>query len=294
MLTGILWGMGKTCSENILSVKYHESRGNYRIIGITADIPYRSSVLDYPYISVDDIDKKDIDFIVVLADGDTFAGIKRIALEHGFEEYRIWSYRPFKQICFDADKYLAIRELNPTIFSRNCWGGATYHTLGLEFTSPFINMFESDDDFVRFLKNPKHYINDTELSLREMKREPVLGFDYPVVECGDILLHFNHSKSFDSARNDWNRRKTRINWDSLFVEMNTEKPDLADEFSHLPYDRKICFVPFETDREGLCTVDFYDKVIGKEKYFSNIVVGMALGAYQFYDVFELILNGRAV
>ena len=36
---------------------------------------------------------------------------------------------------------LNLRKNPPSIFSKNCWGGLTYHSLDLEFTSPFINMF---------------------------------------------------------------------------------------------------------------------------------------------------------
>jgi len=38
-----------------------------------------------------------------------------------------------------------------------------------------------------------------------------------VATLDDIKLYFNHSKTAESAARDWNRRKTRINYDNIYI-----------------------------------------------------------------------------
>lgn len=44
-------------------------------------------------------------------------------------------------------------------------------------------------------------------------------YDYPVARLKDITIYFNHSKSASEAASTWNRRKTRINYENLFLLM---------------------------------------------------------------------------
>jgi uncharacterized protein (DUF1919 family) len=41
--------------------------------------------------------------------------------------------------------------------------------------------------------------------------------EYPVGQLGDITLHFNHYKSFEEAKEIYNRRKDRINKHNLLI-----------------------------------------------------------------------------
>lgn len=49
------------------------------------------------------------------------------------------------------------KNVNPTIISQNCIGGVIYSDLGLKFSSPTINMFIEDNDFVKLAENPRQY-----------------------------------------------------------------------------------------------------------------------------------------
>ncbi len=55
---------------------------------------------------------------------------------------------------FTLEKYKKLRRSKISILSMNCFGGFTYHRFGLPFLSPIINMFASEEDFLKFLKNP--------------------------------------------------------------------------------------------------------------------------------------------
>lgn len=44
-------------------------------------------------------------------------------------------------------------------------------------------------------------------------------YNHPVAILDDVKIHFNHSKTEDEARNDWERRRKRIVHDNLYVVM---------------------------------------------------------------------------
>ena len=108
--------------------------------------------------------------------------------------------------------------------------------------------------------------------------------------CGDIEVHFNHYKDYDNAKVDWERRKNRIHWDRLFVMMYTEDESVAVRFSTLPYEKKVCFVPFESNLQGVCTIP-YTK--GDNVHFFEIVNGVVSGKYQYYDILS-VLSGDII
>jgi len=71
--------------------------------------------------------------------------------------------------------------------------------------------------------------------------------------------------------------------------MNTANSDLANEFSKLPYEKKVCFVPFESDKKSIIHVELCNRV---SKPIYEIVIGMATGRYLFYNVFDLLEKGE--
>lgn len=152
-------------------------------------------------------------------------------------------------------------------------------------------MFLSDDDYIKFLHNPKHYLKET-LVLKGERYNNNLGINYPICSCDDIDLFFNHYENFDLACECWEKRKKRIKWDNLFVMMYTERRDIAEQFCNLPYPKKICFVPFESENESLCYVDLRQKEELQGLPFWKIVNGMASGIYPYYNVVDLIYYGK--
>lgn len=67
-----------------------------------------------------------------------------------------------------------LKNTNVTLITSNCAGGIIYHWLGLKFNSPFINLWLTNDDYIRALENFDDFINTPIL---ECKTENV---DYPV------------------------------------------------------------------------------------------------------------------
>ena len=134
-----------------------------------------------------------------------------------------------------------LRNFDFTIFSNNCVGGTIYHDLGLKFLTPIVDLYFYAPDYVKFLANPRHYLNT---ELLHTKKSKWGSFEFPIGSLDDIELHFLHYSSFEEALQKWEERKKRINYDNLFI-IGSEKygctPDIIEQFEHLPYERKLFF-----------------------------------------------------
>jgi len=202
----LIWGIGLRFVESIRVIQYYEQCGQIKIVGTTSNESYYDSILGYPFVDKDNIDINAFDILIVIPGGKVFSEITREAKQKGIAEERIVPIRAMELPGFDFDKYIQIKMNVPTIFCPNCWGGLTYNSLGLEFKSPFINMFMTNGDYIKLLKNPRHYMNQTVIFER-IEFDNYLQKNYPVGRCDDILLHFNHYSTFDEAMVCWERRK---------------------------------------------------------------------------------------
>ncbi len=99
-----------------------------------------------------------------------------------------------------------------SIICSNCIGGVIYHRLGKKFLSPTINLWLHQDDFLKFVLNLKEYILKDLVFIDS-------EYDYPVGMLDDIKIYFNHSKTKEEAKKNWDRRKERINYENLFIIM---------------------------------------------------------------------------
>ena len=112
---------------------------------------------------------------------------------------------------------------NFSIICSNCVGGVIYNRLGRKFLSPTINLWMHQQDFLKFVEKLRDY---TALDLEFVDSE----YDYPVALLGDIKIHFNHYKTEREAEECWNRRKSRINYDNLFIIMYERDNITVDDF----------------------------------------------------------------
>lgn len=163
-----------------------------------------------------------------------------------------------------------------SLIASNCNGALILHDLELRFNSPFVNLWIKPKDYIRMLSNLKQYMNT---DLEFVKEE---GIDYPVGKLIDAIIYFQHYNSEEEAKEIWNKRKTRINYDNLFV-MFTERDGCTYEdlkaFDELPY-KKIVFTHkeypqiqssyyitgFENQNEVGFLYDFMPDKIGKKYY----------------------------
>ena len=256
----IIWGYGKDYETYINAVRLQEIYGNIKVIGITAFQGLEIKRLDgYRFIYKEELTTTNFDYLIV-ASVSKFLEIRKQVIELGIDEGKILAIKIFALPDLDLEKYISIKNSKISIFANCCWGGLTYNKLGMEFYSPFINMFESCDEYLQFLEKPREYM---EAPVEFVKYAPTLNRVYPVCNLNGMYLHFNHYNSYIQALELWNKRKERINWDNLFIMMQTEDKREADKFLSLPYERKICFVPFKTEEKDLFYVDYHKFVWGR-------------------------------
>ena len=230
---------------------------------------------------------KDVPFLIT-NEQSAFVTILKEATELGIDTDKIILDRVICIPNFTLKKYIKLRHSALSIFSRDCFGSWTYHRFGLPFLSPTINMFASDKDFLKFLKKPIENIK-SELRFQKTAHNSDLNIDYPVFKIGETEWHMNHYRDFNVAFRKWYERSYRINWFNVLVVMNTESPEVLTEFDKLPFAKKVCFVPFETDLDS----GFYiNPARYTEKNFARLTHLMALGEFNYYDLWDMLLYGK--
>lgn len=163
-----------------------------------------------------------------------------------------------------------------TILCNNCTGGIISHDFGIRFNSPTINLFFYGHDFFSFLENLDYYL-DKDLEICNSPKYRNEGdLVYPIMNLGDLELHFLHYKSYEDACKAWNRRKKRINKENLYVIwtfFGGTDQKLLSRFEKLNYENKIAFTEkdYHTpnsfyikgfEKEGLGVITLYDGIFG--------------------------------
>ena len=153
-----------------------------------------------------------------------------------------------------------------SIISNNCHGAVIYHELGLQFKSPTISLQILPEDFWRFCTCLRHYL---EAELREytalsdedkMHLEHMYGrvpTEWPIGRVDDVMIIFQHDRTFEEASEKWNRRKERVNYESigyLFQVYNETYIDCAKKFLELDLPHSIVLTE-GFDYPGACRFD---------------------------------------
>ena len=173
-----------------------------------------------------------------------------------------------------------------SIISCNCIGGLLYHDFEKQFLSPTINLFIESPDFIKLCQNLKEYMESDVVELKTNQK-------YPIGLLKDIKIHFLHYKSFDEAREKWNERKKRIDWNNIFVIMSDRdnfKEELVEQFLSLPY-KKVLFSHKDYKQTEIVFVE-RDKnkkeVADLTKYFNL----KGVKVYEYYFDFDKWLTGN--
>lgn len=201
--------------------------------------------------------------------------------------------RAFALPFFDLGRYIEVRESRVSILSNHCWGGYTYHSLGLQFLSPFVNLFLDADSYIKLLGDFEYYMSLPFHHIRD-EYEVNLKRNYPVAGLEDVTIHFNHYTDYDDAVAIWNKRKRRMNQDNLLVEMTISHPEDIEKFAALPFEHKIGFTMIPCSVENIVYIPVQDKeclsqIYGAEMWaFMNKMASVdGLECVQ-YDILKLL------
>lgn len=165
-----------------------------------------------------------------------------------------------------------------SILSQNCIGGVFYHDMGMQFLSPTVDLFFMEPDFVKFVSNLKHYL-DCELQMRWAE-------EYPVGRLDDIEIHFMHYETCKEAKDAWERRKQRINYERILVlatDRNGFDNSSFELWKQIPYPKVLFTVNREyAEEKGTVVFSRYasqsfvpDLIPGREFYKDDILLNTA-------------------
>lgn len=282
----ILWIVGNDFKYLNLLIKNNILNDVNVVKIISEGIPFDDSSI--PCANVKNIDVNNCDIIIAV--GGKIHGMKKnsqLCRKINCEGEKVFADWIMCIPGFSLAKYQKLLKSKLSILSMNCFGGFISHTLGLPFNSPFINMYMLEDEFIKFLKCPNSYM-EKKLVFDRTAFQPGLNINYPVYYLGDVQLYMNHYPDFDVAENKWYERKMRINWYNIIPIMYTENKEILEKFNKLPYGKKVCFVPFESDLESAFTIP---SNINNGKPFWDKVNHFGMGLPFNYDPFDLLLYG---
>ena len=150
-----------------------------------------------------------------------------------------------------------LNSIDFTIISNNCWGGMIYESYNIPKGSPTVGMFIMAEDYIKFLLDLKGYINGKLVFIKpeesRWKDAPQVTGDkrfgsYPIGLLSNgknnIEIFFLHYHSKEEAKDKWERRCKRINWDKMLVKFNDQNgctsKDVQD-FMSLQFKYKMFF-----------------------------------------------------
>lgn len=181
-----------------------------------------------------------------------------------------------------------------TIISNNCWGGICYEYFGLIKQSPTVGTFFFAEDYLKFVKRLKYYLS---LELRFINSDESKHSSYlkeneikcPIGILDDVEIFFLHYPNELLAKEKWNRRVRRINWNHLlfkFSQMNECSDECLKKFDEMNLPGKKFMFVNKLNMEYSCSVYYpgyeTDLQIENDTFFWN----------KYINVFDLINSSR--
>lgn len=171
------------------------------------------------------------------------------------------------------------------IISNNCWAGDVYRLFNLPYGSPTAGLYFFADEYIKFLSNLKHYLtlpieqitfdqSKYQKELIDNNHEKVLLARVDDVEI--VMLHYHN---WQEAKDKWERRAKRVNYDSLLIKFSRQNgctDEHVERFAQLNYKNKIFFdnkqnsYPFGVYIRGYEKYDQIPDDISKYRKYVNI------------------------
>jgi uncharacterized protein (DUF1919 family) len=164
----------------------------------------------------------------------------------------------FKRVRFAEQRRKKLTQTDFTIISNNCWGGMIYESYNLPKESPTVGLFFMASDYIRFLDHLKEYLTNAKLTFinpqdsrwkKDVESDKRFGH-YPIgvlkldEKDSGVEIFFLHYKDEQQAREKWQRRCKRVNYDKLLVKFNDQNgctEEDVEKFAQLPYKNKLFF-----------------------------------------------------
>ncbi|HHE9474355.1 TPA: DUF1919 domain-containing protein [Haemophilus influenzae 10810] len=168
-----------------------------------------------------------------------------------------------------------------TVISANCVGAFILHDLHQPFNSPFVNLYLSPQDFLRYLQNMDFYRTQPLTFVQTEK-------SYPVGKLADLEIHFMHYHREQEANEKWQLRTLRMKLDNLFI-MMTDRDGVTEKdiqlFDQLPFKNKVIFThkPYPAFKSAC-----YIKGFEKQNQVGHIFEFSGWNGKKYYDQFDYV------
>jgi len=189
----------------------------------------------------------------------------------------------FFRIPFNLKNRAKLRRRSVSLIANNCIGGFICHDLGLQFKSPFVNLWMRSDDYLKLLCDLEGYLG---AELNFIKEEHI---DYPVGLLRDVKIYFQHYATEEEARQKWNQRLARVDFENLyvlFVEIEGTSYENLAAFDQLPFPNKAMLThrPY-SEFQNAFPVPGYEEsgYVGPCYHYRNGLTGM-----REYDAFDYV------
>ena len=151
---------------------------------------------------------------------------------------------------------------NVSFISEDCWSGKAYQDLGLKCLSPFIGMGVRRAHYLSFLTHMREPGALDPLSISSQER------GYPIIQTRYADLMGMHYKSEQECMQRYERRRSLIDWDNLFIKIDLGKPQFTRDditrWNEMKLPRSVAFYPDEpffhsaNIHNGVCVTDWID------------------------------------
>ena len=186
---------------------------------------------------------------------------------------------------------------NFSIISNTCIGGVISNSLGEQQRSPTVNLIIYEEQFLQFCRHLKEYSQCSleKPSEQEQAQFPSVKYPVGILRGGslpDINVYFIHYASFEEAKEKWEKRFARVNYDNLYILMDRgmdARDEILDEFHALPYAHKVFFTHKEDPARWPNTFRFryYNEKDYKNAYmYTKLQRG--LFEYRVLDEFDYV------
>lgn len=194
----------------------------------------------------------------------------------------VTKYLEYRHSIINKKNRSLLTNCTPTLICSNCTGGFLYHWLGLQFRSPFINLYLTDSDFVKALEHWGEFVKyDIIEDVTSIK-------NYPVgISCYGIRIHFMHYKTFDEAKTKWQERVKRIDNDNIAFMLTNwgGQESVLKRFDKLSFKNKVAFSwQRYDDMKSVFFLKGYKRVRKKK----NIYATQYIDGRRFIDQFDYI------
>lgn len=295
----VIWGIGEDYEKLINQVLFEEYKGNIVIEALVCRNKDRyCDIKDkYPIITKEELRVTTFDYLIITSQR-YYKEIKIEALELGVPESHIINGKIMSLPFFDFRRYVKLIENPVTILADDCWGGLAYDYLGLEYSSPLINIYWEKEEFSKFIRNPLLYLESELTIVRDGNLRKGIS---PIGRLGNdeeaVTLKFIHNIDFEEAKKQWDRRIMRINRDNIFVKMgfngNDKKRQIyLNSFKQLDFNKILFYLGEEDIAEAFRT----ERFIWYQKSFNYIPTFnyndyLRTNYWWDFDLFKL-LNGE--